>query len=116
MASHSGRARPDELASASGRAYRTTGEPYPVLRPLTVVTIGTIRDGTQARLSPMSYCALARATTRKGAIVKTCGSKIFLGSVGRAGAFDELAVDESRSGADQGDEVERIDGVPAVLR
>ena len=55
--------------------------------------------------------------TRKGAIVKTCGSR----SLGRfllgllAGAFDELSVDEGRSGADQGDEVGRVHTAPAVL-
>ena len=53
-----------------------------------------------------------------GAIVKTCGSR-FLGSFGLgvlfAGSFDEFAVDEGRSGADQGDEVGRVDGAPAVL-
>jgi len=32
-----------------------------------------------------------------------------------AGALDDFAVDEGRSGADQGDEVGRIDGAPAVL-
>ena len=30
--------------------------------------------------------------------------------------FDELAVDEGRSGADQGDEVWGVHGTPAVLR
>jgi hypothetical protein len=33
-----------------------------------------------------------------------------------AWSFDEFAVDEGRSGADQGDEVGRVDGAPAVLR
>ena len=33
-----------------------------------------------------------------------------------AGSFDEFAVDEGRSGADQGDEVGCVDGAPAVLR
>ena len=32
-----------------------------------------------------------------------------------AGSFDEFAVDEGRSGADQGDEVGCVDGAPAVL-
>ena len=32
-----------------------------------------------------------------------------------AGSFDELAVDEGGSGADQGDEMRRVDGAPAVL-
>ncbi len=32
-----------------------------------------------------------------------------------AGSFDELAVDEGRAGADQGDEVRRVDCAPAVL-
>jgi hypothetical protein len=33
-----------------------------------------------------------------------------------AGSLDEFAVDEGRSGADQGDEVGGVDGAPAVLR
>jgi K+-sensing histidine kinase KdpD len=33
-----------------------------------------------------------------------------------AGPFDEFSVDEGRSGADQGDEVGRVHGTPAVLR
>jgi hypothetical protein len=33
-----------------------------------------------------------------------------------ARSFDEFAVDEGRPGADQGDEVGRVDGAPAVLR
>ena len=51
------------------------------------------------------------------AIVKTCGSRS-LGGFGLgflAGPFDELAVDEGRSGADQGDQVGCVDGAPAVL-
>ena len=32
-----------------------------------------------------------------------------------AGSFDEFAVDEGGSGADQGDEVRRVDRAPAVL-
>ena len=44
--------------------------------------------------------------------------KIFLSCFGRGflgRSFDKLAVDEGRSGADQGDEVRRVDGAPAVL-
>jgi len=33
-----------------------------------------------------------------------------------AGSFDEFAVGEGSSGADEGDEVGRVDGAPAVLR
>ena len=55
---------------------------------------------------------------RSGAIVKTCGSRSLscfrLGVL--AGSFDEFAVDEGRSGTDQGDEVGGVDGAPAVLR
>jgi hypothetical protein len=32
-----------------------------------------------------------------------------------AGSFNEFAVDEGRSGADQGDEMGRVDRAPAVL-
>ena len=42
-----------------------------------------------------------------------------LGSFGLGfviGPLDEFAVDEGRSGADQGDEVGCVDGTPAVLR
>src|SRR5262249_29600300 len=52
-----------------------------------------------------------------GAIVKTCGSRSLscLGMSILAGPFDELAVDEGCSGADQGDQVGCVDGTPAVL-
>jgi hypothetical protein len=52
-----------------------------------------------------------------GAIVKTCGSRS-LGCFGLgflAGPFDDFAVDEGCSGADQGDQVGCVDGAPAVL-
>jgi hypothetical protein len=51
------------------------------------------------------------------AIVKTCGSRSLSGfGLGfLAGSFDELAVDESRSGADQGDQMRCVDHPPAVL-
>ena len=54
----------------------------------------------------------------RGAIVKTCGSRSLSGfRLGvLAGPFDHFAVDEDRSGADQGDEMRRVDGAPAVLR
>jgi integrase/recombinase XerD len=52
-----------------------------------------------------------------GAIVKTCGSRSLggfrLGVL--AGSFDQFPVDEGRSGADQGDEVRRVDRAPPVL-
>ena len=54
-----------------------------------------------------------RNAVSSGAIVKTCGSFRLLGPFARP--FDQFSVDESRSGADQGDEVERIDGALAVL-
>jgi hypothetical protein len=56
--------------------------------------------------------------SQERAIVKTCGSRSLscfrLGVL--AGPFDEFAVDEGRSGADQGDEVGRVDRAPAILR
>jgi len=61
--------------------------------------------------------SLARAHGPTGAIVKTCGSRS-LGSFGLGlftGPLDEFAAGEGRSGADQGDQVGRVDGTPAVL-
>jgi hypothetical protein len=51
-------------------------------------------------------------------IVKTCGSRSFRRLLPEpfARPLDEFAVDEGRSGADQGDEVGGVDGAPAVLR
>ena len=60
----------------------------------------------------------AALTSRGGrAIVNTCGSRS-LSSFGLrvlGGPFDELSADEGRSGADQGNEVRRVDSTPAVL-
>ena len=53
-----------------------------------------------------------------GAIVKTCGSRDRLSGfllVLFAGPFDEFSVGDRRSGADQGDEMRRVDRAPAVL-
>src|SRR5829696_2177628 len=38
------------------------------------------------------------------------------GLMGFVGSFDELAVDEHRAGADEGDEMRCVDRAPAVLR
>ena len=64
------------------------------------------------------HSGLRRGGWPQGAIVKTCGSRSLSGfRLGvLAGPFDEFAVDEGRSGADQGDEVGCVDGAPAVLR
>jgi hypothetical protein len=38
------------------------------------------------------------------------------GLMGFVGSFDELAVDEHRAGADEGDQMRCVDRAPAVLR
>jgi hypothetical protein len=54
-----------------------------------------------------AFCSVVSCQPSSEAIVKTCGSR-FLGSFRLGvltGSFDEFAVDESRSGTDQGDKV-----------
>src|SRR5215813_11863329 len=86
------------------------------LAPLRPTSLGSHTKRLMNIFSPRTATWLG-ATVVAGAIVKTCGSRSLscLGMGILAGPFDELAVDEGCSGADQGDQVGCVDGTPAVL-
>ena len=100
--------------STARTGQRTPG--HPAARPPAPAPPGAAAAPTAAA-PPHGNTGPFIARNTVGAIVKTCGSRSLSGfRLGvLAGPFDELAVDEGRSSADQGNEVGAVDGSPAVL-
>ncbi len=69
----------------------------------TAAAAGVLAAGIASRLAEL----LSRPVDQD--LLGGCGWGVLVRS------FDELAVDEGRAGADQGHEVRRVDGTPAVL-